>query len=64
MSRSYNTSLLIAFVAVVVLFLFFTGGALSGPFMSGGPKGSGRMMDAGFGGFGWIWAPTLVTFAA
>ena len=64
MSRSFNTSLLVAFVAVVVLFLFFTGGALSGPFMSGGARGSGGMMGAGFSGFGWIWVPTLVTFAA
>ena len=62
MSRSYNTGLLIAFVAVVVLFLFFCGGAMSGPFMGGWTKGGGGMM--GVGGYGWMWIPTLITLAA
>ena len=64
MSRSYNTGLLIAFVVVVVLFLLFVGGALSGSFMGGWTRGGGGMMGGDFGGYRWMLVPTLITFAA
>lgn len=56
MNESSKTPLVIAFVGVVVLFLIFGGGAMTGSMMSGGMMGHGRI-----GGFSWIWIPTLLT---
>ena len=56
MNESSNTPLVIAFVVVVVLFLIFGGGAMSGAMMSGGMMGPGWI-----GGFNWMWIPTLLT---
>lgn len=43
MNTKTNTPLVIAFVAVVVLFLVFGGGAMTGGMMNGGMHGSGGM---------------------
>jgi len=51
MNATNKTALVIAFVIVVVLFLLFGGGAMTGGTMSGG------MM----GGISWMWIPTLLT---
>ena len=56
MNESSKTPLLVAFVVVVVLFLIFGGGAMTGSMMSGGMMGHGWI-----GGFSWIWIPTLLT---
>ena len=56
MNESSKTPLLVAFVVVVVLFLIFGGGAMTGSMMSGGMMGHGLI-----GGFSWIWIPTLLT---
>jgi hypothetical protein len=55
MSESSRTRLFIAFVVVVVLFLLFGGGAMTGS-MGGGMMGQGWM-----GGYSWMWIPTLLT---
>ena len=51
MNATNKTVLVVAFVVVVVLFLLFVGGAMTGATMSGG------MM----GGISWMWVPTLLT---
>jgi len=51
-----KTALVIAFVVVVVLFLLFGVGAMTGGTLSGGMMGSGMM-----GGISWMWIPTLLT---
>ena len=56
MNATNNTALVIAFVVVLVLFLLFGGGAMTGATMSGGMMGNGRM-----GGTSWMWIPTLLT---
>ena len=60
MNTKNNISLVVAFVVVIVLFLFFGGWGMSGGMMSGGMNrgmnGSGWM-----GGHSWMWAPTLIT---
>jgi hypothetical protein len=62
MNESNKTGLIIAFVVVVVLFLVFGGGAMSGSFMGGGGMmGRGSMGQGGIGGYGWMWIPTLIT---
>ena len=58
MNESSRTPRLIAFVVVVVLFLIFGGGAMTGSMMSGGMMGSGSM-----GGISWMWLPTLLVVA-
>jgi len=55
MNESNKTPLIIALV-VVVLFLIFGGGAMTGSMMSGGMMGHGWI-----GGFSWMWIPTLLT---
>ena len=66
MNESNKSGLIIAFVVVVVLFLVFGGGAMSGSFMGGGNTGGGMMGggtmgQGGIGGYGWMWIPTLIT---
>ena len=56
MNTKNNKYLLVAFVVVIVLFLFFGGWGLSGGMMSGGMNGSGWM-----GRRSWMWVPTLIT---
>lgn len=56
MNDTAKTVLVIAFVAVVLLFLLFGGGMATGTMMSGGMMGGGRM-----GGLSWMWIPTLLT---
>jgi hypothetical protein len=56
MNETNKTGLVIAFVVVVVLFLLFGGGAMTGATLSGGMMGSGSM-----GGISWMWIPTLIT---
>jgi len=56
MNETNKTGLVIAFVVVVVLFLLFSGGAMTGATMSGGMMGGGMM-----GGISWMWIPTLLT---
>ena len=56
MNQTNNTALILAFVVVVLLFLFLGGGMATGTMMSGG------MMDRGMmGGLSWMWLPTLLT---
>ncbi len=57
MNESSKTPLVIAFVVVVVLFLIFGGGAMTGSMMGGGMMGQGWIN----GGFSWMWIPTLLT---
>ena len=56
MNESSNTPLIIAFFLVVVLFLIFGGGAMTGSMMTGGMMGHGSI-----GGFSWMWIPALIT---
>jgi len=56
MNATNKTVLVIAFVIVIVLFLLFGGGAMTGATLSGGMMGSGMM-----GGINWMWIPTLIT---
>jgi len=66
MNESSKTPLIIAFVVVVVLFLIFGGGAMTGSMIGGGMMGQGGIggyrMGQGWinGGFSWMWIPTLL----
>lgn len=55
MNATNKTPLVIAFVVVVVLFLLFGGGAMTGATMGGGRMGSGTM-----GGISWMWISALL----
>ena len=55
MNESNRTPLVLAFVVVIVLFLIFGGGAMTGS-MGGGMMGGGWM-----GGYSWMWIPTVLT---
>ena len=57
MNEMSKTPLVIAFVVVVLLFLIFGGGMMTGSMMSGGMMGHGWIA----GGFSWMWIPTLLT---
>jgi len=67
MNQSTRTPLIIAFVVIVVLFLIFGGGAMSGSMPGGGMMGQdgygGYRMGHGWiaGGFSWMWIPTILT---
>ena len=61
MNESNKTALTIAFVVVVVLFLVFGGGAMSGSFMGGGMMGGGTTGRGGMDEYSWMWIPTLIT---
>lgn len=69
MNESSRTPMIIAFVAVVALFLFFGGGVMTGSMIGGGMMGQagtgGYRMGHGWisGGFSWMWIPTLLTLA-
>ena len=56
MNETNRTPLIIAFVLVLVLFLIFGGGMMTGSMMSGGMMGHGWI-----GGMSWMWIPTLLT---
>jgi hypothetical protein len=56
MKSTTNTPLVIAFAVVVLLFLLFGGGAMTGG-MNGGMHGSGWMAERS-----WMWIPTLLAF--
>jgi len=56
MNTTSRTVLVIALVVVVLLFLLFGAGTMTGTIMSGGMMGSGMM-----GGISWMWIPTLIT---
>ena len=66
MNESRRIPLVIAFVVVVVLFLIFGGGAMTG-MMGSGMMGHGGIggyrMGQGWinGGFSWMWIPTVLT---
>ena len=67
MKESNKIPLVIAFVVVVVLFLGFGGGAMTGSMFGGGMMGQagtgGYRMGQGWinGGVSWRWIPTLLT---
>ena len=56
MNETNKAGLVMAFSVVVVLFLLFGSGALTGATLSNGMMGNGTM-----GGISWMWIPTLVT---
>ena len=59
MNATNNIGLIISFVVVVLLFLLFGGGAMTGASLNGGMMGNGMV-----GGFSWMWIPTLLTLGA
>jgi hypothetical protein len=61
MNNTAKPVLVIAFAAVVVLFLLFGGGMATGTMMSGGMMGGGMMGGGMMGGISWMWLPTLLT---
>jgi hypothetical protein len=54
MNTPKNTSLVVSFVAVILLFALFTGGGL---------MNNGMGHDGWMGGRNWGWSPSLVTLA-
>ncbi len=56
MNVTNKTGSVIAFGLVVVLFLLFGAGAMTGTTMTGGMTGTGNM-----GGISWMWLPTVLT---
>jgi len=56
MKSTTNTPLVIAFISVVILFVIFSGGAMTGGMMNGGMHGNGWMGERS-----WMWAPVLLT---
>jgi hypothetical protein len=58
MNTKTNTPLVIAFAVVVVLFLLFGGGAMTGGMMNSGMHGSGWMGERS-----WMWIPALLTLS-
>ena len=61
MNTKNNTPLVIAFVIVVVLFLLFGGGAMTGGMMNGGMH-NGLNENGWMGERSWMWFPALITF--
>jgi hypothetical protein len=55
MNATNKTVLLVAFIVVIVLFLFFGSGAMTGATWGGGMMGNGMM-----GGISWMWIPTVI----
>lgn len=60
MNTKSNTPLVIAFVVVIVLFLLFGGGAMTGGMMNGGMH-NGLNENGWMSNRGWMWFPTLIT---
>jgi len=58
MKSTNNISLVISFAVVIVLFLFFGGGAITGGMMNGGMNGSGWMAERS-----WMWTPALLALS-
>ena len=56
MNAANRTALVSAFVVVIVLFLLFSGGTMTGVTMGGGMMGSGMM-----GGISRMWIPIVLT---
>ena len=56
MNDSIRMPVVIGFVVVLALFLIFSGGAMTGPMMSGSGMGHGWI-----GGFSWMWIPALIS---
>ena len=63
MNISAKSVLVIAFVAVVALFVLFSGGMMSGSMMSGGFMGGGMMGGGVTGGISWMLIPIALTLA-
>ncbi len=64
MNTKTNTPLVIAFVVVIVLFLIFGGGAMTGGMMNGGMNEEMNEEMNGNGWMGersWMWFPALIT---
>jgi hypothetical protein len=55
MNKSNRTFLMIAFAIIVLLFLLFGGGAMTGAWLGGSMMGTGMM-----GGISWMWIPALI----
>ena len=60
MNTKSNRSLVIAFVVVIVLFLLFGGGAMTGGMMNGGMH-NGYNENGWMNNRSWMWFPTLIT---
>ena len=60
MKRKANRSLVVAFVVVVVLFLFFGVLGMTGGIMNGGMH-SGMNENGFMGERSWVWFPTIIT---
>ena len=56
MNTTNKPALVGALVVVIVLFLLFGGGSMTGATMGGGMMGNGMM-----GGISWMWIPTVLT---
>jgi len=61
MKTKANKSIVVAFVIVVLLFLFFGGWGITSGIMNGGMHGG--MNESGWTGErGWVWFPAIITF--
>jgi len=60
MNTKSNRPLVIAFVAVIVLFILFGGGAMTSGMMNSGMH-NGFNENGWMSNRGWMWFPTLVT---
>lgn len=57
MNAATKAALVMVFIAVAVLFTFFSGGAMTGGVTSSGMPGSDGMR-----GIGWMWIPIFLPF--
>jgi hypothetical protein len=55
-ATNHKTGLIIAFIVVVVLFLLFVVGAMTGP-----TWGRDMMASGSIGNVSWMWIPTVLT---
>jgi hypothetical protein len=60
MNTKSNKQLVIAFVVVIVLFLLFGSGAMTGGMMNGGMH-NGYNENGWMSNRSWMWFPTLIT---